>query len=115
MLMGGGIIRSHMNRRGFKHRRSEDIFEIRGQYARNLQYVYAKEYKTRSGTIVDLVYFAVDIFNEKLVVGLYRENAEIENGVYLNASRSLTLRKFNDEALRRELDKLIVPIPDVLK
>ncbi len=109
MLSGGRIIRSAMNKRGFRHRRTEDQFTIHGEYARNLEYVYSKEYKTKGGHVVDLVYFSVDILSEKLVIGLYRENAQIENGVYANASSTLDLQRFNAENIDRELDKLITP------
>jgi len=112
MLSGGGIIRSAMNKRGFKHRRTEDQFCVRGEYARNLQYVYSKEYNTKGGLVVDLVYFSVDVLAEKLVIGLYRENPDIENGIYVNASRALDLQKFNVECVNRELDKLVTPVRD---
>lgn len=115
MLTGGGIIKAIMARRGFKHRRSEDQFSVRGEYARHLQYVYSKEYSTRGGLVVDLVYFAVDILNEKLVIGLYRENPDIENGIYVNASRAIDLRKFSVEAVEGELDKLITSMKDKFK
>ncbi|MDF7799773.1 hypothetical protein P4C99_09870 [Pontiellaceae bacterium B1224] len=110
MLAGGGIIKSTMNKRGFKHRRTEEQFTIRGEYARNLQYVYSREYQNKGVLVVDLVYYSVDILSEKLVIGLYRENPTIENGVYANAARSIDLQKFNIETLNRELDKLIPPI-----
>jgi len=114
MIAGGGIIKSAMSKRGFKHRRTEDQFTIIGEYSRNLQYVFSKEYQTRGGLVVDLVYFSVDVLNEKLVIGLYRENPTIENGIYANAARSLTLKKFNAEHINNELDKLIVPVRDRL-
>lgn len=112
MIGGGGIIKSAMSKRGFKHRRTEDQFTIRGEYARNLQYVYSKENQTRGGLVVDLVYFCVDVLSEKLVIGLYRENPTIENGIYANASQALGLQKFNAENLDKELDKLITPVKD---
>jgi len=96
-----------MHRRGYRHHSSDDQFTIRGEYALNLQYVYSKEIATECGLIIDLIYFAVDIHNEKLVIGLYRENTEIENGVMVNTSRSLPLSKFSRENVSRELDKLI--------
>jgi len=111
-MLGSGIIKSAMAKRGFKHRRTEDQFTIRGEYARNLQYVYSKENQTRGGLVVDLVYFSVDILGEKLVIGLYRENPTIENGVYVNTSRALNLHKFNKENLEWELEKLITPVKD---
>jgi len=115
MLSSGGLIKAAMGRRGFKHRRTEDQFSIRGQYARNLQFVYSRESPTRSGLVVDLVYFAADLLAEKLVIGLYRENPTIENGIYINTSRSLGLHEFTAEKLEAELDKLIVPVRDKLR
>ncbi|MDZ8117437.1 hypothetical protein [Pontiella agarivorans] len=114
MLGSGGIIKTAMTKRGFKHRRTEDQFTIRGEYARNLQYVYSKEYQTRSGLVVDLVYFCTDMLSEKLVIGLYRENPTIENGVYDNQTRSLDLRKFDSANLEKELDRLISPMKDLI-
>ncbi len=115
MLATGGIIKTAMAHRGFKHRRTEDQFTIRGEYARNLQLVYSKEYHTKDGTVVDLVYFAVDMLAEKLVMGLYRENPELENGIYANTSRSIDLKKFSSEFVHAELDKLITPVRDRFK
>jgi len=110
MLSGSKVIKAAMAKRGYRHRRAEDQFAIRGEYARNLQFVYSKEIPTKSGLVVDLVYFAVDILDEKLVIGLYRENPEIENGVYVNASRAVSLLKFNAEEIGAALDKLIPSI-----
>lgn len=114
MLVTGGIIKTAMTKRGYRHRRTEDQFSIRGEYARNLQFVYSKESQTKGGLVVDLVYFAVDVLGEKLVIGLYRENPTIENGIYANASRSLDLQKFNGENLEKELNKLITPVRERL-
>ena len=115
MLSGGGIIKAAMTQRGFKHRRTEDQFTIRGEYTRHLQFVYSREQSTKEGLVVDLLYFAVDVFNEKLVIGLYRENPDIENGTYDNSMRSLDLKKFNAEELNRTLNKLISPVRGQLK
>jgi len=115
MLASGTIIKSAMAKRGFKHRRTEDQLTLRGEYVRNLQFVYSKEYSLNSGLVVDLVYFAVDIVSEKLVIGLYRENTAIENGIYANASRSLSLDKFNAANIDRELNKLITPVKSRFK
>lgn len=110
MFTGGGIIKTALTKRGFKHRRTEDQLTIRGEYARNLQYVYSKEYQTKSGLVVDLVYICADVLGEKLVIGLYRENPTIENGIYVNASRAIDLQKFTAENVNKELDKLITPV-----
>lgn len=115
MLGGGVIIKTEMAKRGFKHRRTEDQFTVRGEYARNLQYVYSKEYRTDSGLVIDLLYFSVDVLSEKLVIGIYRENPSIENGVLFNTSRSINLSKFTQETLESELNKMITPVRDQFK
>ena len=115
MLTGSGIIRTAMTKRGYKHRRTDDQFSIRGEYTRNLQFVYSKESPTQAGRVVDLVYFAADVLNEKLVIGLYRENPDLENGVYINASRTLDLEKFSAESLDRVLNQLVTSAKDKLK
>jgi hypothetical protein len=115
MLSGKGIIKAAMTKRGYKHRRTDDQFSIRGEYTRNLQFVYSKDQVTKAGKVVDLVYFAADLLNEKLVIGLYRENPSMENGVYINSSRSLDLEKFNARELDLVLDQLVTPMRDKLK
>ena len=104
-----------MTKRGYKHRRTDEQFSLRGEYTRNLQFVYSKERWTKVGQVVDLVYFAVDVLNEKLVIGLYRENPDLENGVYVNASRTLDLAKFSAQGLDRVLDQLVTLSKDKLK
>ena len=102
-----GVINSLMSQRGFKHTRDDEGFTMSGEYARNLQYVYSRERMTREGLIVDLLYFAVDILGEKLVVGLFRENPTVENGTIQNQSRSIRLTEFSKENLEELLDNLI--------
>jgi hypothetical protein len=115
MLTSSGIIKLAMIERGFKHRRAEEQFSIRGEYARNLQYVYSRESHGRGGIAVDLVYFSVDILNEKLVIGLFRENPQLENGVLINSTRLLDLQNFTAKELGLALDKLIPRPKDKLK
>jgi len=115
VITGGNIIKTTMSRRGYKHRGTEDQLTIRGEYARNLQYVFSKEIMTSDGVVVDLVYFGVDILAEKLVIGLYRENSKKskkkkEDAVYANSARSISLWKLSKESLEKELDKLITPV-----
>jgi hypothetical protein len=115
MLMNKGIINSAMRKRRYAHRKAENQFSIAGEYARNLQFAYSKNYSTRGGRVEDLIYFAVDVSAEILVIGLYRENLDIENGVYINTSTAIPLQRFNAEELNWALDKLIVPVKDSLK
>jgi hypothetical protein len=49
------------------------------------------------------------------VIGLYRENSDIENGIYANTSRTIDLKKFSVEEIDAALDKLITPIKDNFK
>jgi hypothetical protein len=115
MLSGSGIIKTAMTKRGYKHRRTDEQFSVRGEYTRNLQFAYSKETPTQAGRVVDLVYFAADVLNEKLVIGLYRENPDLENGVYVNASRTLDLENFNEKGLDRVLDQFLTRAKDKLK
>lgn len=115
MLLDSGIIKLAMKKRRFKHRRAEDQFSIQGEYARQLQFVYSREYSTQAGVVVDLIYFAADMLAEQLVIGFYRENPKIENGIYINTSASLPLQKFNTKEIDRVLDRLIAPVKDTFK
>ena len=111
MRLGGNkIIKSVVEKRGYRHRRPEDQFTLVGDYAGNLQYVYSKQRNTQDGPVVDLLYFGVDIFNEKLVIGFYRENPTVENGVYENKSDAIPLLNYSQERLEKVLNQLIPPI-----
>ena len=112
MLLAGSIIKTAMKKRGFRHNRMEDQLTLHGEYVRCLQFVYSKEYSTRDGLVVDLVYFAADVVLEHLVIGLFRENPNIEQGTFINASRSIPLQKFNADEIGRALDKLIPPMAE---
>ena len=107
MLIGSKVIKTAMAKRGYRHRRAGEQVAGVGGYTRNPQFVYSKEIPTRGGLVIDLVYFSVDVLDEKLVMGLNRENPEIENGVYVNASRAIGLQNFNAEEVGKALDKLI--------
>ena len=117
MLPDHKIIHKLMKKRGFAHRRSDKKFSIHGEYARNLQIVYSKTYKTLDGRIEDLVYFGVDMFTESFVIGMYRENIDLDNGIYINTSSSIPqvlFHKFNAEEIDCVLTKLIPPLKDTL-
>ena len=116
-MLSENTIKKAMAARGYRNTKTEDQFSVRGKYARNLQMVYRKEHRFRSGRIVDLIYVAVDIQSEKLVISLYRENPDIEKGVLEDCSRSIPLSRFSREALQNELELLItdvIPVPDPL-
>ena len=117
MLLDHRIINKLMKKRGFAYRRSDKNFTIHGEYARNLQIVYSKTYRTKEGRIEDLVYFGVDLLSESFVIGMYRENIDMDDGIYINTSASIPqvlFHKFNADEIDRVLTKLITPLNDTL-
>jgi len=117
MLLDHKIINKLMKKRGFACRRSDKNFSIHGEYARNLQIVYSKTYRTREGRVEDLVYFGVDLLAEAFVIGMYRENIDVTDGIYINTSATIPqvlFHKFNTDEVERVLNKLITPLNDSL-
>lgn len=93
--------------RGYRHCDSDNEFTRHGDYARNMQYAFSKEFKGSREKIVDIVFLGVDVLSEKLVIGFYRENVSIENGILGNFDVSIPLAKFSIEEFEKQLDKLI--------
>jgi len=93
--------------RGYRHCKSDDEFTRHGDYARYVQYAFSKEFKGAREKVVDIVSIGVDVLNEKLVIGFFRENVSIENGVLENSDASIPLSKFSMEEFEKQLNKLI--------
>lgn len=93
--------------RGYRHCESDDEFTRHGDYVRNIQYVFSKEFKGAREKVVDLVFLGADVVNEKLVIGFYRENVSVENGVMENADTSISLDRFSYDEFEKQLDRLI--------
>jgi hypothetical protein len=93
--------------RGYHHCKSDDEFIRHGDYARYTQYAFSKEFKGPHEKVVDIIFLGADMLNEKLVVGFFRENVTIENGVLHNSDVSIPLSKFSIEEFERQLDRLI--------
>lgn len=93
--------------RGYKHRLSDDDFSRHGDYARNLQYAFSKEFSGHGQTVVDIVFLSADMHAERLVIGFFRENVSIGNGVLEHTDTSIPLAKFSMEEFEKQLDKLI--------
>ena len=106
MLFQAGI-KKMMAARGYHPSRSAEEFTRHGQYARNIQYAYTKEFKSEHGRVVDLIFLAADMAAEQIVIGLFRENVSIENGVMQNSSVQIPLAKFSMDEFERKLDRLI--------
>jgi len=93
--------------RGYRHCTNDDEFTRHGDYARHMQYAFSKEFKGSREKVVDLVFLGVDVLSEKLVIGFFRENVSIENGVLENSDASIPLSKFSMEEFEKQLNKLI--------
>ncbi len=100
--------------RGYRHCAGDDSFSLHGEYARNLQYAFSKEVTAQGSKVVDLVFLAADLRDEKIVVGFVRENLSMPNGVIENTNISIPLSKFSIAEFEKQLDRLIPknsPVP----
>ena len=93
--------------RGYRHCKSDDDFTRHGEYARNIQYTFSKEFKGAREKVVDIIFISADVLSEKLVISFYRENISIENGVLQNSDASIPLIEFSIEEFEKQLDRLI--------
>ena len=80
--------------RGYRHCDGDEEFTHHGDHARNIQYAFSKEFNGSCEKVVDIIFLGVDLCNEKLVIGFFRENVSIENGILLNVDVSIPLVKF---------------------
>jgi hypothetical protein len=93
--------------RGYQHCKSDDEFTRHGDHTRNIQYAFSKEFKRGHEKVVDIIFLAVDVVSEKLIIGFFRENVSIENGVLENSDVSIPLPKFSLDEFEKQLDRLI--------
>lgn len=93
--------------RGYKHNYSDDNLLVHGEYARNIQYAVSKEVLHGHDKIVDIILLSADMSTENIVIGFFRENVSIENGMIENGSINIPLSKFSIEEFEKQLDKLI--------
>lgn len=100
-------IKKTLAARGYRHCASDSEFTRHGDYARNIQYVYSKEFRNGREKVIDLIYLSADLLAEKLVIGFFRENVSIENGVLENADTGIPLFNLSSEAVEQALDRLI--------
>jgi hypothetical protein len=106
-MLFGQSMKKVLSARGYHHCKSDEEFTRHGDYARNMQYAFSKEHKSGRSKIIDIVFLSADLLNEKLVIGFYRENVSIENGVLVNSDTSIPLSKFSIKAFEKQLDRLI--------
>ena len=93
--------------RGYTHCVNDEELTQHGDYARNTQYAFSKEFAGPGDKVVDIVFLSADMNAEKLVIGFFRENVSIENGILVNTSASIPLAKFSLEEFEKKLDRLI--------
>jgi len=93
--------------RGYRHCESDSEFTRHGDYARNIQYAFSKEFKGPHEKIVDIIFLSVDVRAEKLVIGFFRENVAAENDIHENSDVSIPLAKFSLEEFEKQLNRLI--------
>jgi len=106
-MLFGKSMKKVLAARGYHHCKSDDEFTRHGDYARNIQYAFSKEFKGDHEKVVDILFLGADVLNEKLTIGFYRENVSIENGVLENSDVSIPLSQFSIEEFEKQLDRLI--------
>ena len=93
--------------RGYRHCDSDKEFTRHGDYSRNIQYAFSKEFKGPREKIVDIIFLSVDVRSEKLVIGFFRENVSVENDIHERSDVSIPLTKFSLEEFEKQLSRLI--------
>ncbi len=93
--------------RGYRHCDSDSEFTRHGDYARNIQYAFSKEFKGPREKIVDIIFLSADLRAGKVVIGFFRENVSVENDIHENSDVSIPLTKFSLETFEKTLDRLI--------
>jgi len=93
--------------RGYKHCYNDDKLSLHGEYARNMQYAFSKEIQHGQDKVVDIIFLSADMHTEHIVVGFFRENISVENGVLEDGSINIPLSKFSIEEFEKQLNKLI--------
>lgn len=106
-MLFGQSMKKVLAARGYQHSKSDEEFTRHGDYARNIQLAVSKEYKNGREKVVDIVFLGVDVLDEKLVIGFFRENVTVENGILQNSDVSIPLSKFSIEEFEKQLDRLI--------
>ena len=93
--------------RGYKHCATDDDLSLHGEFARNIQYTFSKEHHGFGEKVVDLIFLSADMHRELFVIGLFRENVTIENGMLVNQATTIPFDKFSIEEFEKQLDRLI--------
>lgn len=106
-MLFGRKMKTVLASRGYHHCKSDQEFTRHGDYARNTQYTFSKEHKSGRKKIIDIIFLGADMLSERIVIGFYREDISIENGVLINSDASIPLAKFSIDEFEKQLDRLI--------
>ena len=106
-MLFGQSMKKVLAARGYHHCKNDDEFTRHGEYARNIQFAFSKEFKRDREKVVDIIFLSADVLSEKLVIGFFRENVSIENGVLENSDVGIPLSKFTIDEFEKQLDRLI--------
>lgn len=96
-----------VERHGFSLSRDCEKLCMHGDYARNIQLVFAKHDEIDGRAMVHQIYVGVNLYREKLVIGLIREYRNINNGVVVNTSDSIPLSDYNETNIEALVKKLL--------
>ena len=58
--------------------------------------------------MINRIYVGVNLYREKLVMGLLREYTNVRNGTVVNASKSIPFSQYNEENIEEMLKKLLL-------
>lgn len=106
-MLFGKSMKKVLAARGYHHCKSDEEFTRHGDYARNIQIAYSKEFNGDREKVVDIVFLSADMLNEKLVIGFFRENVSIDNGILENSDANIPFVKFSIEEFEKQLSRLI--------
>ena len=101
------IIMKIVERHGFSLSRDCEIFCMHGDYARNIQLVFAKYDQFNGQDMIHRLYVGMNLYREKLVIGLIREYSNMKSGVVVNTSDSISLSDYNESNIEALVKKLL--------
>jgi len=95
-------------RHGFSLSRDCEKLCLHGDYARNIQLVFSKDSINNGHKMNNRIYVGVNLYREKLVIGLLREYTNLRNGIVVNTSKSISFSQYNEENIEKILKKLLL-------
>ncbi len=95
-------------RHGFSLSRDCEKLCLHGDYARNIQLVFSKDSIHNGHKMINRIYVGVNLYREKLVIGLLREYTNLTNGIVVNTSKSISFSQYNEENIEKMLKKLLL-------